>query len=64
LLHGHGIEANKGYALTWFDRSAELGEPRAYYALGCMYEEGQGVRIDRNKAVEYFRKGAEQYHDP
>ena len=58
LLMGHGIEQNKGYALTWFERSAELSEPLAFYSLGCMYEEGQGVRIDRKKAVEYFKEGA------
>lgn len=64
LLHGHGIEANTGYALSWFERSAELGEPRAFYALGSIYEKGQGVRIDKQNAAGYFKRGAEQHHEP
>ena len=59
LLNGHGIEPNKEYAITWFERSAELGETKALYALGCIYEEGNGVRIDKNKALEYFKKASE-----
>lgn len=58
LLHGHGIEPNKEYAITWFDRSAELGETKALYALGCIYEEGNGVKRDLNKAIDYFLKAS------
>ena len=58
LLHGHGIETNTEYAITWFERSAALGEPKAIYSLGCIYEDGVGVRIDKNKAVSYFNKAA------
>ena len=54
LLHGHGIEPNKEYAITWFERSASQGEPRAYYSLGSLYEEGLGVRVDISKALNYF----------
>ena len=27
-------------------------------ALGCIYEEGNGVKVDKAKAVEYFKQGA------
>lgn len=54
LLHGHGIEPNRDDAITWFERSANQGEPKAHYALGCIYDGGQGVRIDKKKAMEYF----------
>jgi TPR repeat protein len=40
-----------------------MGETRAFYSLGCMYEKGEGVRVDKAKAVEYFKKGAEHYGD-
>jgi TPR repeat protein len=40
LFHGHGIEPNKEYAITWFERSANQGEGRAFSALGRLYEEG------------------------
>lgn len=63
-MHGHGIEANYSHAIQWFERSAELGEPRAFYSLGCIYEKGEGVRIDVNKAIEFFRRGGEQQGEP
>ena len=50
-LYGHGIEPNKENAITWFERSAKEGEPKSIYALGCIYEEGIGVRIDKAKAL-------------
>ena len=58
LLNGHGIEPNKDFAITWFERSANQGEPKALNALGCIYEEGNGVKVDKPKAVDYFRQGA------
>lgn len=58
LLHGHGIEPNKDFAITWFERSAAQGEPKALTALGLIYEQGNGVRVDIPKAMEYFRQGA------
>ena len=58
MLHGHGIEPNKDFAITWFERSANQGEPKAFDALGRIYEEGNGVKVDIGKAVEYFKQGA------
>jgi len=26
------------------------------YALGCIFEEGNGVKKDLNKAIDYFKK--------
>jgi len=51
LLYGHGIEPNTEVAMVWYERSANLGEPRAIYSLGKLYEEGIGTKIDLNKAV-------------
>lgn len=58
LLQGHGIEPNKDFAITWFERSANHGEPKALNALGCIYEDGTGAKVDKAKAVEYFKQGA------
>ena len=57
-MHGHGIEPNKDFAITWFERSAAQGEPKALTALGLIYEQGNGIRVDIPKAMEYFRQGA------
>ena len=59
LLYGHGIEPNTEDAILWYERSANLGEPKALYALGSIYEQGIGVRIDMNKAVQYYEQAAD-----
>lgn len=33
-LEGHGIEPNIDDAAYWFNKAANLGEARAYFALG------------------------------
>lgn len=58
LLQGHGIEPNNEFAMTWFERSAKQGQPKAMYSLGCMYEDGVGVRINKTKALEYFQRAS------
>jgi uncharacterized protein len=59
LLEGHGIEPSTEDAILWFEKSANLGEPRAIYSLGKIYEEGIGVRIDISKAVQHYERAAE-----
>eukprot|EP00347_Sterkiella_histriomuscorum_P001396 403372196 len=59
LLYGHGIEPNTEIAIVWYERSANLGEPRAIFSLGKLYEEGIGVKIDLPKAISYYLRAAE-----
>jgi len=59
LLEGHGIEPSTEDAILWFEKSANLGEPRAVYALGKIHEEGVGVRVDMAKALQYYERAAE-----
>ncbi len=42
----------------WYMKGAENGEIQAMLALGDMYERGDGVQKDYNKAREFFRKAA------
>jgi uncharacterized protein len=39
---------------------AEKGDPEAQSALGYMYEEGKGVRVDFGQALIWYRKAAAQ----
>ena len=41
-------------------QAAEQGNADAQYALGGMYDQGQGVHQDYAQAVQWFRKAAEQ----
>ena len=39
---------------------AEQGDAQAQFNLGLIYYKGEGVRQDKQKAVEWYRKAAEQ----
>lgn len=45
-------------ALPLFVSEAERGTPRAQYALGYMYYNGLGVDSDRERAVAWIRRAA------
>lgn len=47
-------------ALALMRREAELGNPRAQYALGYMYYYGQGVQQDMEEALRWIRQAAAQ----
>lgn len=49
-------------ALTVFTSLEARGEVRAAYALGVMYENGQGVEANIQKASNYYMKAAKQGH--
>ena len=40
-------------------KSAELGHPRAQYAVGLMYANGAGVVQDSKEAIHWYGKAAE-----
>ena len=45
-------------ALRLFRPLAEKGDAEARYALGFMYEQGQGVPLDHREAAKWFRESA------
>mmetsp|Transcript_15521 Transcript_15521/g.35725 ORF Transcript_15521/g.35725 Transcript_15521/m.35725 type:complete len:277 (-) Transcript_15521:136-966(-) len=50
-------------AIEMYERSAELGEKRAHYILGCIYSDGtDGVEVDRDKAIRHFEAAAMEGH--
>lgn len=59
-----GVRAHdqKNYpeALAQFTRAAELGNSAAAFNLGLMYKNGEGTEKDRNQALMWARKAAEQ----
>lgn len=42
--------------LPLYRRSAELGEPRAFFLAGWSYELGRGVEKDARRAAEYYQQ--------
>lgn len=41
-------------------RDANKGDSAAQYDVGSMYQNGRGVKADRNKAIEWYTRAAEQ----
>ena len=47
-------------AVKWYRKSAEQGYAKGQAYLGDMYENGKGVKQDKNEAVKWYRKSANQ----
>ena len=45
-------------AFNYFKDAASLGNPKGLYNLGICYENGIGVKQDKNKAIAYFIESA------
>jgi len=45
-------------ALKYFTKAAELGEAEAHFNLGWMYQLGEGVKKDMNRAVHHYAEAA------
>ena len=49
-------------AFKSFNKAAEQGSAEALLSLGWLYSKGQGVSMDKPKAVELWRKAADRGH--
>jgi TPR repeat protein len=47
-------------ARIWFEKAAAQGYPPAYYALGVMYDNGNGVTQNYSEAAKWYRLAADQ----
>jgi TPR repeat protein len=59
LLHGHGIEPDIEEAVRLLNKSAQLGESRAFFVLGEIQEHGIGCRVDKREALQFYQKAAQ-----
>ena len=63
LLFGdRGLQKDMRKALELYTEAAELGSLDALYNLGISYYHGEGVEVDEEKGVEFFKKVAMQGH--
>jgi len=47
-------------AVKWWEKAAAQNYPKAEFALGTAYANGQGVTMDVTEAVKWWRKAGEQ----
>lgn len=46
-------------AREWFQKAIDMGNMEAMWGMGCLYEDGHGVPFNKQKAIDYWIKGAE-----
>ena len=61
-LTGMDIDQDLEKALSYFEYSASKENAIGLYSLACMYENGQGVEADIDKAIELYKKAADLDH--
>lgn len=49
-------------SVKWYSSSASLNYPPSQYRLGCYYESGHGVALDKKKAFDLFELSANEGH--
>lgn len=57
---GHRVERNVQEAIRHYEICAKAGYAIGQYSLARMYEFGEGGEIDKVKAVEWYKKAADQ----
>jgi hypothetical protein len=60
LLRGEGVKKDAAQAFKLMQSAADLGHAEAMGGLGYFYSQGISVPKDQEKALEWFRNGAER----
>lgn len=50
---GRGVPSNSGFAIYWYARAAERGEPTAYLSLATILSDGEPDRIQLVEALKF-----------
>ena len=59
-MYGKGVPQDFPRAIVSYELAAQLGYAPAQYNLGIMLAKGQGCEPDRDRALPWFQKAAEQ----
>ncbi|MGT2466441.1 hypothetical protein ACVOMV_17555 [Mesorhizobium atlanticum] len=62
LYNGRGGERSVVAAAHLFKQAAAAGHAGAMFAIGALYESGQGVSINTKAAQKWFAAAAEREH--
>jgi len=54
----YGFPQDHTKAFEYWHRAAELGHAEAYTAIGCAYNNGEGVEVDEKKGLHYYELAA------
>ena len=56
----NGLLQNRAKALELWHRAGELGHAKSNFNTGFIYDEGEGVGVDKEKAIHYYELAAIQ----
>lgn len=56
---GRGTTVNYGAARHWFEKAADQNDKKSQFALGYMFENGEGADKDQKTALRWYLKGSE-----
>ncbi len=64
-MYYYGIDTQRSYsdALHWYNLAQEYTDGQAQYNMGLMYSEGRGTEVNINKALEWFKRSANNGHN-
>jgi TPR repeat protein len=60
LFHGHGDGKNIDLAIDKYEQAAKMGNVNASLALGMIYEQGIGVKLDLYDAFVHYHNAAQK----
>ena len=66
LLHLHGEVTGKPdvpQAIKYLEKAAEHGQGQALFLLGEIYELGRNGKVDKDRAIKYYKAAAIQHPD-
>ena len=58
----HELVISHKKAARIYKRAAELGDVDAKWNLACLYKNGEGVKMNKNKAMQLSREAADRGH--
>jgi len=59
---GDRAEKNLDRAIAWYKKAAINGNLDAKYAMGVLYEKGEGIKIDYVRAIKWYYSAASKGH--
>jgi TPR repeat protein len=59
---GKKLPQNYAKAVKWYEKAATSGDAASQYTVGLMYEEGQGVKMNKIIAFKYLLEAAKSSH--
>ncbi len=54
----NGLDVDYQEAFRWYKKAAEQGNRYAQYDIGCLFDDGLGVKENKREAVKWFKRAA------